>query len=417
MVSNQNEFNKKFNDKEIPEIQLKNEDFEEEQLVIADYPNLETLYLRGIDSLDKLVLQNLGKLQKCTISDCGVQELVIENCSQIKELKVPDNSLTNLEFLKNLKNLQKLDVDDNAELASGLEFLPKSLKKFSCDNTKLDYQEEDLEALKQKYENLKGVITSLTKETQKELVGKLDQEIKAKEEASEQPKTKEIVLNLKESIRGAKKVKEELETNLAESEAKIQKLEKELIEAKARAEERSKKIEELSQEHSLEEVEQTPINEKTITFLRAKSVFLNARQETIGELKKCFIDLEKKYGKHEIIGEVGNVVSGVGGIFDAVTFGIPSAIGETIKAGNTFSQIILTKKGSEEFQLSLKDEQELTQLHKDYDSLIGLIRNSEELENESDINILSLKDRTRYGKARAFNGNYEIFNILESKNV
>src|SRR5437764_11829513 len=116
MVSNQTEFNEKYNNKEITEIQLKNKDFEEEQLIIADYPNLETLYLRGIDSLDKLTLRNLVKLQKCTISDCGVKELVIENCSQLKEMKTPDNSLTNLEFLKNLPNLQKLNVDDNTDL-------------------------------------------------------------------------------------------------------------------------------------------------------------------------------------------------------------------------------------------------------------------------------------------------------------
>src|SRR5580765_2597662 len=115
MVNNQKEFNEKYNNKEIKEIQLKNKDFGEDQLVIENYPNLETLYLRGIDSLDKLILQNLGKLQKCTISDCGVQELVIENCSQIKELKVDDNSLTNLEFLKNLPNLRKLNADDNIE--------------------------------------------------------------------------------------------------------------------------------------------------------------------------------------------------------------------------------------------------------------------------------------------------------------
>jgi predicted nucleic acid-binding Zn-ribbon protein len=413
MVSNQTEFSNTYS-KEITEIRFKNKDFIEKQLVIEDYPNLETLYLRGIDSLDKLILRNLKQLQKCTISGCGVQELVIENCSQVKELKTDDNSLTNLEFLKNLPNLQKLNIDDNAELASGLEHLPKGTK-FSCENTKLNYQEEDL---RQKYENLKGVITSLAKETQKELVGKLDQEIKEKEEASEQPKTQELVSNLKNSVKGLKEVKKELETNLTESEKKIQKLEEELAEAKTRSEERQKKIEELSQEHTLEEITyQAPLHEKTIAFLRAKSIFLNARQETIGELKKCFIALENKFGKHEIIGKVSNMISGAGGVFDTVTFGVPRAIGEVIKAGNNFARINLIDRGNKEFQLSLKDEQELIQLHHDYDSLINLVHNNEELKNESDINILNLKDRTRDCKACAFNTNYEIFSILESKNV
>jgi len=425
MVSNQNEFNNTY-PKEITEIKLKNENFDEERLVIEDYPNLETLYLRGIDSLDKLVLRDLPQLQKCTISDCGVKELVIENCPQIKELKADDNSLTSLEFSKNLLNLQKLNVDDNTELASGLEYFPKGIK-FSCDNTKLDYQEknEELETLRKqlegsqrKYEDLKDFMASLTKEEKEGLVGKLDQEIKTQEKSLEQqPSTKEIKLNLKKDVEGLKETKEKLETNLAESEVKIQRLEKELTEAKARAEERQKKIEELSNEHSLEEIDQTPINEKTLNFLRAKSIFLNARQETIGELKKCFIALENKFGRQEVIGEVGNVVGGVGGVFDAVTFGVPGAIAEVIKAGNTFSQIMLAKKGNEEFQLSLKDEKDLVQLHKDYDSLVNLICDSKELEKESDINILNLKDRTRDGKARAFNADYEIFSILESKNV
>jgi len=141
MVNNQNEFNKEYNNKETTEIKIKNEDFEG-QLIVENYPSLEILYLRGIDSIDKIILKNLTQLQKCTISDCGVQELVIENCPQIKELNVSNNSLTNLEFLKNVEKLQKLDVDDNTTLESGLEHLPQSLKEFSCENIKLPYQKE-----------------------------------------------------------------------------------------------------------------------------------------------------------------------------------------------------------------------------------------------------------------------------------
>ncbi|CAG8504554.1 9730_t:CDS:2 [Ambispora gerdemannii] len=397
MVKNQNEFNEKFNDKEIDEIEIKRKKFEG-QLIIKDYSKLEEIYLYNVSSIDKITLKDLPQLEKCTIRGCGIKELAIENCSQIKELNVESNLLTSLEFAKNLPNLQRLEVDGNLELASGSEFLPKGLKKFSCDNTKLP-------SLEQKYETLKGIMTSVTKETQKELVGKLDQEIK---EASGQLRTKEIVLNLTKGVAGLKEVKKDLETNLAESEAKIKRLETELAEAKARAEQRQKKIEELSQEHSLEEIEQTPINEKTITFLRAKSIFLNARQETIGELQKCFIDLQKKFGKGKVIGEVSSAISGVGGVLDTVTFGITGAIGEVIKLGSTFSQIVLAEKGNEEFQISLKDEKELIQLHKDYDSLVSF---------KSGTNILDLRGRTRDGKARAFNTDYEIFSILESKNL
>ncbi|CAG8539793.1 138_t:CDS:1 [Ambispora leptoticha] len=388
MVKNQIEFNEKYDNKEIDEIEIKRKNFQG-SLIIENYSKLEEIYLYNVLSIDEITLKNLPQLEKCTIRGCGVKKLAIENCSQIKELNVESNFLTSLEFVKNLPNLQRLEVDGNSELASGLEYLPKGIK-FSCDNTKLP-------SLQQKYENLKGVMTSVAKEAKKEIL----KGIEAKEEISEQKvlKTDEIIVDLTKGIEGLKEVKEELKTNLEEAEKKVQKLEKELIEAKARAEQRQKKVAELDQEHSLE-TEQTPINEKTINFLRAKSIFLNARQETIGELKKCFIALENKYGRNEVIGEVGKTIVGVGDLLPStITFGVPKIIGETIQIGNNFSKIMLTKEGNERFQLSLKDEQELIQLHKDYDLLIEFINNNEESEeNESD-NILNLKSRTRDGKA------------------
>jgi len=63
--------------------------------------------------------------------------LVIENCPQIKKLNIRSNLLTNLNFLQSLPNLENLEIDGNTELASGLEHLPKSLKTFSFENTKL----------------------------------------------------------------------------------------------------------------------------------------------------------------------------------------------------------------------------------------------------------------------------------------
>ncbi|CAG8855766.1 24622_t:CDS:2, partial [Gigaspora margarita] len=111
------------------EIKLKNKDFSG-QLVIADYPNLAKLYLRDDGNMDKIILKNLEQLQ-------DLQDLVIENCPQIKKLNVKTNLLTNLEFLKSLESLEELELDNNTNINSGLEYLPAGLEKFSCNNTKL----------------------------------------------------------------------------------------------------------------------------------------------------------------------------------------------------------------------------------------------------------------------------------------
>lgn len=52
---------------------------------------------------------------------------------------------------------------------------------------------------------------------------------------------------------------------------------------------------------------------QTNNYLKTKKDFLAARQQTIEELKNCFNKLEKKFTKQEIIGEIGNAVSNVGG--------------------------------------------------------------------------------------------------------
>jgi len=69
MVNNQIEFNNTyFNNKEIiKEIKIETEDFEEEQLVIEGYPNLEKLYLYDIQEINKITLKDLPQLQECTI--------------------------------------------------------------------------------------------------------------------------------------------------------------------------------------------------------------------------------------------------------------------------------------------------------------------------------------------------------------
>jgi len=116
MVSNQNEFNNRYSKKTEKVIRIRDENNFEGSLVIESYPNLEKLYLRDIDSINKLSLSNLSNLQEVTIWNCGTKELIIENCSQIKILNIRSNSLTNLDFLLSLENLEELDLHGNTQL-------------------------------------------------------------------------------------------------------------------------------------------------------------------------------------------------------------------------------------------------------------------------------------------------------------
>jgi len=120
-ISNFNELNNKENLEEIKEIKIGYKKFSDKQLVIENYSKLESLQLLKVNSIDKITLKNLTQLKECTIQGCGVTELVIENCPQIKTLNVRDNSLTNLEFLATLENLEELELDGNAELIKTLK--------------------------------------------------------------------------------------------------------------------------------------------------------------------------------------------------------------------------------------------------------------------------------------------------------
>ena len=136
MVSNQNEFNNT-HPKGTKKIEIRRNRNFQGDLFIENYLELEILNLRDIRNIDKVVFKNLPQLQECTIWNCGLTDLVIENCPQIKKLNIRSNLLTNLNFLQSLPNLENLEIDGNTELASGLEHLPKSLKTFSFENTKL----------------------------------------------------------------------------------------------------------------------------------------------------------------------------------------------------------------------------------------------------------------------------------------
>jgi hypothetical protein len=231
--------------------------------------------------------------------------------------------------------------------------------------------------------------------------------------------TRELILRTKEVTESVKEIKRELEVELVASENRIQELERELAEAKARAEKREKEIEEMNKLISKAEQEQfskVPVYEKTLDFLRAKSVFLNSRRETIEELKKYFIALENKFDEHAVIGEIGSAIGNVGGLIpDAITFGVPKIVEETIKLSNNFFKANLISKGSKEFQISLENEKELAQLNDAYNALIDLINENGGLESDSDL--LSLKDRSRVGETRPFNIDHRIYNVLKNDGI
>src|SRR4051794_32144422 len=64
----------------------------------------------------------------------------------------------------------------------------------------------------------------------------------------------------------------------------------------------SQLITELRKKQILSQEEINRVND----YLKTKKTFLQARQQTIEELQNCLNELEKKFGKHAIISEVGN---------------------------------------------------------------------------------------------------------------
>ncbi|CAG8543714.1 6949_t:CDS:2 [Cetraspora pellucida] len=194
MVNNQIEFNEKYS-KKIKEIEIECEDFEEQLLVIENYPNLEKLYLQDVDNIEKITLKNLTQLQECTIWNCSTKDLVIENCPQIRKINVRSNLLTSLEFLGNLEELEELEIDD----------------------------------LKKSREDLKEEVSSVTSSTTnspantKELVFNLGKEFKDKEE-----KINSLELRVRELTELSKNQRQKIQIHL-ESFGSEQELLKRLI--------------------------------------------------------------------------------------------------------------------------------------------------------------------------------------------
>jgi len=206
MVKNQIEFNNKFPlPKKDKEIKIRYKKFTGE-LVIEDYLELENLQLLKVTKIEKLILRNLTQLKECTIQGCGMVELVIDNCPQVKILNIRNNSLTNLNFLVNLENLAELKMDGNTQLAEILKPYKNDWKVYQKDLQEIkqgNFSElaKKFWDLKQSREDLKKDISILLPHygaTSKEII------------------TTELVLNLGKEFKNKKKEINYLELRINE---------------------------------------------------------------------------------------------------------------------------------------------------------------------------------------------------------
>jgi hypothetical protein len=67
MVNNQVDFNNEYSKEEIEEIKIEDEEFEENHLIIENYSELKNLSLSDNEGIEKIILRNLEKLEKCKI--------------------------------------------------------------------------------------------------------------------------------------------------------------------------------------------------------------------------------------------------------------------------------------------------------------------------------------------------------------
>jgi hypothetical protein len=238
MVNNQKQFNEKYNDKEVKELEItRNRNFQGE-LIIENYSELEKLNLREVKSIEKIILKDLPNLKDCAIWKCNAKELIIENCLQIKNLNIRRNLLTNLEFIKDLENLETLEIDGNDKLSEILEpyeddwkVYQKDLQESNKDINTLKLL-ENIQALKKeneflsiKYDELKkflkGILISFSEEKKEELSVELNKKINRKNSLTAPGMTKELMLNTKKVVKSLKEIKKELENELAGSKGEL----------------------------------------------------------------------------------------------------------------------------------------------------------------------------------------------------
>src|SRR5439155_19189519 len=84
------------------------------ELIIKDYPNLREIQnLKTIPQITKITISNCPRLEKVIANwFTNNQELILNNCPNLKEIYCSDNNLATLDLSQN-KKLEILDLRDN----------------------------------------------------------------------------------------------------------------------------------------------------------------------------------------------------------------------------------------------------------------------------------------------------------------
>lgn len=126
------------NKKEVTRIIAKNKDLEG-NLVIKDFPNLEKIECSNNKNLASIELSDLSKLNHFRASNCHLTSVVVHNCSNITNFNVGNNLLASTKFLNalNPEKLTHLSVHSNNFEKQTLEFIGKfiNLKELYIDNS------------------------------------------------------------------------------------------------------------------------------------------------------------------------------------------------------------------------------------------------------------------------------------------
>jgi len=111
----------------------------EGDLVIEDFPNLDTItipdcdYPERMSNLPKVQIRNCPQLKQVKINFFEVQNFSISSCPQVERLNLEDNSLTDLD-ISELTNLTSLDCSNNPltslDISNNL-----NLKTLECDDS------------------------------------------------------------------------------------------------------------------------------------------------------------------------------------------------------------------------------------------------------------------------------------------
>ncbi|CAI2161631.1 15281_t:CDS:2 [Funneliformis geosporum] len=327
MVNNQNEFNEKFSNKKVKQIEsLHNRSFQGE-LIIEDYSELKILNLREVTNIDKIILKNL-----------------------------PKNLLDSLEFIKDLENLEELEVDESNENTNTLELLRK-----------IKVLEKEKEFSNIKYDELKKflkkILISLSQGAKHELAVELNKKINRKTSLSAPGMTKELMLNIEKIVK--KQKAKELERKLNEEKEREFELKEDQsintyqiqynVQYQQLETETEKQITASLTDKEVTLEEQKVIN-KTILFLGTKELFINYRQATINNLIECYNRLEKRLGSKlnkftnavsmtNIAGKLASIIPG-GGVVE-VPIGL---LGDTINLTGTIIQGKDLEKFTKQFQ-------------------------------------------------------------------